>query len=112
MIQKNFPPKEGDVYTVVTIENYTFELRYGYNEDYERNGEPFVLYPDLESNLLYTKSGFRIVSAIQSTCENYKAFNEKSKEDACYTCDFYSDRNADVGICQCKKMCKGVCDET
>lgn len=97
-------PQEGDLHCVVTIEDYTFELRYGYNEEYERGGDPFVLYPDLETEPIYTKDGYRIVSAIQSVCKHYKIPDGRVPEDCCYTCNHYSNEKDEVGICRCEKM--------
>ena len=44
--------KEGDVYKVVKIFDRTFELRYGYYNELDRNGkynEPIPIYPDFSS---------------------------------------------------------------
>lgn len=98
-------PKEGDLHSVVSIGGYTFELRYGYYEECDRqSGEPFVLYPDLKTNPLFTEEGNRIVSAIQSICEHYAIPEGRGKEDCCYTCAYYSNRTDDIGICRCERM--------
>ena len=104
MHKKLLSPQEGDLHAVVEIEGYVFELRYGYNEEHEREGAPFVLYPDLNTKPIFTKDGYRIVSAIQSVCDNYENPESEIAEDCCYTCSFYSDPKADVGICQCERM--------
>ena len=97
-------PNEGDLHSVVTIDEYTFELRYGYYEERDRSGEPVLVYPDLENEPIYTKHGYRIVTAIQSVCKNYFQPNEKCKEDCCYTCIHFSDSKAEIGICRCEIM--------
>ena len=41
--------RDGDLYKTVTVHGKTFELRYGYYEEYERESlfsEPIPIYPD------------------------------------------------------------------
>lgn len=98
-------PNEGDLHSVVSVGGYTFELRYGYYDERERaGGEPFVLYPDLQTKPLYTEEGYRIVSAIQSVCEHYAVPDGKERENCCYTCVHYPNRTGDIGICKCERM--------
>ena len=98
-------PNEGDLHSIVTIGPYTFELRYGYCDEQDRaTGEPYILYPDLVSEILYTEDGHRIVTALQSICAHYVPPDGQEQEDCCYTCRFYPDHQSEIGICRCEKM--------
>ncbi len=102
MFKINSPPKEGDIYKVIHIDGYAFELRYGYYEEYERKtGEPVVLYPDL-TRRIYTADGYPIVTAIQEPCSYYKVSNHKTWNESCVDCIHYSPPGDDIGVCKCK----------
>lgn len=102
MFKINSPPKEGDIYKVVHIDRYAFELRYGYYEEYERtNGEPVVIYPDLTQRI-YTEDGYPIVTSIQEPCSYYEAIGHQARDECCVGCIHYSPPGDDIGICQCK----------
>lgn len=97
-------PREGDLHSVVTIGAYTFELRYGYCDERDRaSGEPYILYPDLISMPHYTEEGYRIVTALQSVCGHYLPPDGCEPENCCYTCNYYPDKKAEIGICGCEK---------
>ena len=97
-------PREGDLHSVVTIGAHSFELRYGYCDERDRStGEPYILYPDLESAPLYTQDGHRIVTALQNACRYYTATNGREREDCCYTCIFYPHPGDEIGICLCEE---------
>lgn len=103
-MNRNIPPKEGELFLNVTVENYTFELRYGYYEETDRlRGEPVPIYPDLKSNPLYTGDGQPIVTAVQVPCEYYKTPEGFENEDCCSNCIYYPDIKDEIGICQCEK---------
>ncbi len=104
MFYVNSPPKEGDIYKIVSIDEHTFELRYGYYEEFERGGDPVVLYPDLEARPLYTREGKRIVSAIQNVCGHYLHPVGRTPENCCYTCSHYQNKKEDISICGCEKQ--------
>lgn len=102
MTNGNAPPREGDIYKIVCIGKYTFELHFGYYEEYEREyGEPVVIYPDLAREKLYTEDGHRIVTAIQDPCEYYKVPEEKTREECCIDCMHYANSPDEIGICKC-----------
>ncbi len=102
MFRINSPPKDGDIYKTVKIDEHSFELRYGYYEEFERhNGEPVVLYPDLVKNLCYTKDGYRIVTAIQDPCGFYTVSEHKTRDECCNDCDYYKISGNEIGICTC-----------
>lgn len=107
MIHEAHVPQEGDLHSIVTIGTRSFELRYGYCDERDRStGEPYILYPDLLAEPLYTEDGYRIVAALQSTCEHYMPPNGREWENCCYTCSCYPDQQAEIGICRCEKMRK------
>ncbi len=98
----NSPPKEGDIYKTIHIDEYIFELRYGYYEKYEREtGEPVVIYPDL-TRRIYTWDGYPIVTAIQEPCSYYEVFEHKAKNECCVDCIHYYPPDDDIGVCKCK----------
>ena len=40
-------PQEGELFKIITLGGKSFEIKYGYYEDYERNmGDPIPIYPD------------------------------------------------------------------
>lgn len=105
MINEVNIPREGDLHSIVTIGSHRFELRYGYCDEQDRSsGEPYILYPDLLSQPLYTEDGYRIVAALQSVCEHYAFPDGREREDCCYTCEFYPDQRSEIGVCGCEKM--------
>ena len=103
-MQTGITPREGDLHSVVQIGQHNFELRYGYCDERDRIGEPYILYPDLLTMPRYTDDGYRIVAALQSVCPYYRLPQGKEREDCCYTCDFYPDQHSEIGICRCEKM--------
>ena len=106
MITINSPPKEGDIYKIIRIDEYIFELRYGYYEEFERKtGEPVVIYPDLRDPL-YTADGGMIVTAVQESCEFYEVAFDKTNDECCADCIHYSAPDDDIGVCKCKKNAK------
>ncbi len=95
-------PKEGDIYTVVNIGKHTFELKYGYYEEGDREcGEPVVIYPELSD--IYTEEGLKIVTAIQTPCKHYKVQKGCGREECCSDCIYYPNRRAEIGVCKCEK---------
>lgn len=98
-------PKEGDLHSVVRVDRHAFALRYGYCDERDRaTGEPYILYPDLLSEPLYTREGYRIVTALQSICPHYAPPKDREWENCCYTCGFYPDHSSEIGICRCEHM--------
>lgn len=98
-------PREGDLHSIVRIGPHAFELRYGFCDERDRaGGEPYILYPDLLSTPLYTESGHRIVTALQSVCRYYTIPEGTLREDCCYTCNHYPDPMAEIGVCRCESM--------
>ena len=95
--------KEGDLYKILEVGGYIFELRFGFYADFEREcAEPVVIYPDLNLNKIYTKDGKRIVTAIQDPCVNYKIHSGLEGRECCSDCVYYRYYGDDIGICMCE----------
>jgi len=97
------PIREGDVFDTVSLDGKTFEIRYGYYEDYEReSGEPIPIYPDLKNDPIYGESGKRIVTFIQESCESFESrCDECLDETDCGFCKHYRETHPGIllGIC-------------
>ncbi len=94
-------PKEGDLYKTVTIDQYVFELRYGYYAEADRAAdEPVVIYPEISSQL-YTKEGYRIVSAVSEACHRYTTEENTNRDGCCVDCIYYMPPGEDIGVCRC-----------
>ena len=94
-------PMEGDVYRTVSLHGKTFELKYGYYEEYEREsrfGEPIPIYPDFLAAPEYTDEGRPFVTQMQSLCE----YGESSYTDGvCADCLHFEQGEDLIGICLC-----------
>lgn len=96
-------PVEGQLYKVIHIDEHRFELRYGYNEDFERaSGHPVVLFPDLGENPVHTRDGYPVVSAVQEPCRYYTVPEDRLPEQWCADCVYYPGIHQEVGICRCE----------
>ncbi len=96
-------PVEGQLYKVIHIDEHRFELRYGYNEEFEReSGQPVVLFPDLGNNPVYTQDGYPVVSAVQDPCRYYTVPEKHMPEQWCADCVYYPGIHQEVGICRCE----------
>ncbi|MBQ9783885.1 MAG: hypothetical protein IJW29_00085 [Clostridia bacterium] len=95
--------KEGDLYRRVTLYGQTFELYYGYYEEFERgHSEPIPIYPDFLAHPLYTTEGYPFATQMQDMCEK-GAFRERSLQDACCgNCAYFRAGEDLFGICTCK----------
>lgn len=100
-------PREGALHSVITIGGHSFELRYGYSDERDRIlGEPYILYPDLQTNRVYNAEGYRIVAALQSACCHYQPPPGGDREDCCYTCRHYPNHRSEIGVCRCEQQRK------
>ena len=94
--------REGDLYRMIKIEKFTFEILYGYYEDSERDKvEPLPVFPDLAKNPIYTADSRPIVTAVQQPCEYYISVNGKSSEEWCGDCIYYLNADNEISICGC-----------
>ena len=101
--------KDGDLYKVVTIHGESFELRYGYYEDFERGtGEPIPIYPDFKKSPRYTNEGYPFVTQMQELCE----YGESRFIDGCCAdCKYFSDGEELLGVCICPENRKNLSSE-
>lgn len=97
--------KDGDLYKIVELFDHTFELRYGFYEEYEREkGEPIPIYPDFKKAPVYTKEGFPFVTQMQEMCNHGSSSFD---EGLCVDCIYYRDGEELIGICTNNKNKKG-----
>ena len=102
---------EGELYRVVETFGKTFELRYGYYGERDRQNplcEPAVIYPDFEAEPLYTDDGEPFVTMMQDACANYKGDHKKTPDTTCAECKYFSRGEEWFGLCSCLKNKKPV----
>lgn len=103
---KRIVPTEGELYKVVTTYGKTFELRYGYYEDFERENqavEPMPIYPNFKKQPLYTDDGSPFVTMMQEICPHYKGEKKRTPDSACDECKYFKQGEDWFGICTCAK---------
>jgi len=89
--------KDGDLYKTVTLHGISFELRYGYYEEFERaTGEPIPIYPDFIAAPVYTPDGRPFVTQMQELCSHGES---SFAEGCCADCRYYIDGEDLIGIC-------------
>ena len=102
MSKRNLQVYEGDVYEVLSVDGGSFEIRYGYYEDFERDlSAPVPIYPDLEKTLIYGVSNKRIVTFMQEPCSYYEPRIEDA-ETYCGCCKYYPSNKQMINACECK----------
>lgn len=92
---------EGAVYKTLTVFDNTFEVRYGYYEEFERENDhcyPVPIYPDFLENPLYTKDGHPFVTKMQELC---KFGSSKFPDGSCADCPYFQHGAEMIGICTC-----------
>ena len=100
--QPNIPPKEGDLFKVIHLHGKTFEIRYGFYEECDRNNlyaEPIEIYPDFLKQPQYTDRGFPFVTAMQNPCTYFAG--PKDDDSTCEDCTYYRYGEELLGICIC-----------
>ncbi len=96
--------REGDVYKRINMGGQTFEIRYGYYSDSERElGEPIPILPDFLSMPQYDTNGRPYVTYIQDPCEHYETGDGRAGDGWCADCIHYPDKSIEIGICKCRK---------
>lgn len=96
-------PREGDLYGILEVFGKTFEIYYGYYEDFERESrynDPVPIYPDLFKYPQYDEQGRPIVTQMQFAC---KYFLGKEDEDACGRCEHFRKGENLFGLCGCRE---------
>ena len=111
LFQNNIQPtevthKEGELYKVVTTFGKTFELRYGYYQECDRQSplcDPVVIYPDFLSNPVYTDNGEPFVTMVQDACKSYSGKAKRTSDTTCCECKYFHSGEDWFGICTCPK---------
>ena len=101
--QKNIP-KEGNLYKVITTFGKTFELKYGYYEECDRQSplcRPVVIYPDFIKEPVYTDSGEPFVTMVQDACKSYMGETERTPDTTCADCKYFERGEEWFGVCKC-----------
>ena len=100
------PHKEGDLYKIITTHGKTFELRYGYYEECDRQSplcEPIVIYPDFIKEPVYTDEGIPFVTVMQDACKSYRGETKRTPDTTCADCIYFRCGEDWIGICACTK---------
>lgn len=97
--------RDGDIYKIIELHGSTFELRYGYYEEYERGREePVPIYPNFKKEPVYTKDGYPFVTQMQELCPHGQS---QFEEGCCVDCPHFSHGDDLIGICTNRKNKKG-----
>ena len=97
-------PREGDLYREVSAFGKTFELRYGYYDEKDRQSplcDPAVLYPDFLKTPTYTESGEAFVTLMQDACDYYQGIEVRTSDTTCADCKYLKRGEEWFGICTC-----------
>ena len=93
--------RDGDLYRVIHAFGRTFEIRYGYYEDFEKStGEPIPIYPNFAEEPAYTEDGRPFVTAMQDQCPFAR---RKTKGFGfCNDCVYFDSGTDLIGTCLCE----------
>ena len=111
LLQNNIQPaevthEEGELYKVVTTFGKTFQLRYGYYQECDRQSplcDPVVIYPDFVKDPVYTDNGEPFVTMVQDACKSYRGEAKRTSDTTCYECKYFHSGEDWIGICTCLK---------
>ncbi|MBQ7406700.1 MAG: hypothetical protein IJW11_02935 [Clostridia bacterium] len=98
--------EEGELYKVVTTFGKTFELRYGYYQECDRQSplcDPVVIYPDFVKDPVYTDEGMPFVTMMQDACKSYRGDTKRTPDTTCAECKYFRRGEDWIGICTCLK---------
>lgn len=99
--------KEGDLYKVIAAHGVSFEIRYGYYEEIDReNIRPMEIYPNFLDKPVYTAEGIPFVTAMQKPCKHFKLKSkecDEGEDNTCYQCSYYEKCEELLGVCRCPK---------
>ena len=101
---KDTEHKEGELYKTVTAHGKTFELRYGFYEEKDRQNPmcaPSVIYPDFIGVPIYTDEGEPFATMIQDACDKYDGDGPRTTDTTCAECNFFERDEEWIGICKC-----------
>lgn len=90
--------RDGDLYKIIEAFGKTFEVRYGYYEEFEKGtGDPIPIYPDFIKAPEYTDDGKPFVTAMQDGCSFAKM--KTNGFGFCNDCEYYDGSDEFIGIC-------------
>lgn len=92
-------PKEGELYKKVSLFGRSFELRYGYYDDIDRQGPPDVIYPDLKLSPIFTDDGVPIVTMMQDACPRFMGKGSVPEDSTCAECKYFRRCVEWFGLC-------------
>lgn len=104
-------PREGDLYKIITTFGKTFELRYGFYEERDRQSplcEPAIIYPDFIREPQFTEDGEPFVTMMQDTCEHYRGNAKQTLDSTCAECGHFRQGDEWFGICACGERKKNI----
>ena len=96
--------REGELYRVVRTFGRTFELRYGYYEEKDRQNplcKPAVIYPDFVRDPMYAEDGKPFVTLIQDACPRFDGAAARTADSTCAECRHFLRGEEWFGICGC-----------
>lgn len=95
-------PGEGDLYRIYTVDDISFEIRYGYHAENERGRvEPLPIFPDMVADPVYTRSGIPVTAYVQAPCRHYVPRQQTYPEEWCGDCRHYGGGREKMGRCLC-----------
>lgn len=95
-------PREGDLYQIYTVDDHSFEIRYGYYAENERGRvEPLPIFPDMVAVPVYTRSGIPVTAYVQAPCKHYAPRHPSHPEEWCGDCRHYDGGREKMGRCLC-----------
>ena len=100
--QNENAPREGDLYRIVTTFGKTFELRYGFYEERDRQSplcEPAIIYPDFLKEPMFTEGGEPFVTMMQDACRAFKGDAPRTPDTTCSDCKHFRQGEEWFGVC-------------
>ena len=92
--------RDGDLYKTISPFGKSFDIKYGYYEEYERTrGEPVPIYPDFKKESIYTEDGYPLVTQMQELCEQGES---KFSDGICADCKYFEHGDDLIGRCTCE----------
>lgn len=94
-------PVEGELYKTITVAGHSFELKYGYYEEYERSfGPPVIIFPNFIQTPRFTTNGYPLVTQIQDPCRHFSLAPGR-EEFWCGDCRYFVGAHPEIGECRC-----------
>ena len=95
-------PKEGDLYRIIELHGKTFEIRYGYYEEIDRQYDPMEIYPDFLKDPIYTEDAYPFVTLMQEACLHFQKKSREPERD-CGNCAYMERGDELIALCRCPK---------